>query len=81
MWKLTADFGAIFDKGEFYSFYENNVLNHDISGQNYVLSAQTHIRLFSSDVSLMGKLYGQFDNTWGDDLDMMLWTGLSRLKW
>lgn len=83
VWKLTADFGAIFDKGEFYSFYENNVLNHDISGQNYVLSAQTHIRLFSSDVSLMGKLYGQFDNTWGDDLDMMYGLGYLGLsgKW
>jgi hypothetical protein len=79
VWKLTADFGATFDKGEFYSFYENNVLNHDIEGQNYVLSAQTHIRLLSSNFSFMGKLYGQFDNQWSDDLDMLY--GLGYLGW
>ena len=64
VWKATADFGAIFDKGEFYSFYESNVLNHAVEGRNHVLSAQTHIRLFDSDFSFMGKLYGQFENTW-----------------
>jgi|UniRef100_A0A8H9YXW4 hypothetical protein len=79
VWKATADFGAIFDKGEFYSFYESNVLNHAVEGRNHVLSAQTHIRLFDSDFSFMGKLYGQFENTWGDELNMMY--GLGYLGW
>lgn len=79
VWKATADFGAVFDKGEFYSFYESNVLNHPVEGRNHVMSAQTHIRLLGSDFSVMGKLYGQFENTWGDELNMMY--GFGYLGW
>ena len=64
VWKAMADFGAQFDKGEFYSFYESNVLNHPVEGRNHTVSALAHIRFFNSDFSFMGKVYGQFENTW-----------------
>lgn len=70
VWKVTADFGVNFKEAEFYSFYESNVLNHAVAGRNHTVSAMTHVRLFDSDMTFFGKIYGQWDNSWGDDLDM-----------
>lgn len=39
----------------------------------------THVRLFDSNYTFFGKLYGQWENTWGDDLDMFY--GLGYLGW
>lgn len=69
VWKATADFGVNFKEAEFYSFFESNVLNHSVAGRNHTVSAMTHVRLFGSDYTLFGKIYGQWENTWG-----MIWT-------
>lgn len=79
VWKATADFGINFKEAEFYSFYESNVLNHSVAGRNHTVSAMTHVRLFDSNYTFFGKLYGQWENTWGDDLDMFY--GLGYLGW
>lgn len=79
VWKATANFGINFREAEFYSFFESNVLNHSVAGRNHTVSAMTHVRLFDSDYTLFGKLYGQWENTWGDDLDMFY--GLGYLGW
>lgn len=79
VWKATADFGINFKEAEFYSFYESNVLNHSVAGRNHTVSAMTHVRLFDSSYTFFGKLYGQWDNSWGDDLDMFY--GLGYLGW
>lgn len=79
VWKATADFGVNFKEAEFYSFFESNVLNHSVAGRNHTVSAMTHVRLFGSDYTLFGKIYGQWENTWGDDLDMFY--GLGYLGW
>ncbi|AUO65896.1 hypothetical protein WM46_14630 [Citrobacter freundii complex sp. CFNIH2] len=75
VWKATADFGINFKEAEFYSFYESNVLNHSVAGRNHTVSAMTHVRLFDSNYTFFGKLYGQWENTWGDDLDMFYGLG------
>lgn len=75
VWKAMADFGINFREAEFYSFYESNVLNHSVSGRNHSISAMTHVRLFDSDYTFFGKLYGQWDNSWSDDLDMFYGLG------
>ena len=79
VWKATADFGINFKEAEFYSFYESNVLNHSVAGRNHTVSAMTHVRLFDSNYTFFGKLYGQWENTWGEDLDMFY--GLGYLGW
>ncbi|EOI1001425.1 outer membrane protein OmpK [Citrobacter amalonaticus] len=79
VWKATADFGINFKEAEFYSFYESNVLNHSVAGRNHTVSAMTHVRLFDSNYTFFVKLYGQWENTWGDDLDMFY--GLGYLGW
>lgn len=79
VWKVTADFGVNFKEAEFYSFYESNVLNHAVAGRNHTVSAMTHVRLFDSNMTFFGKIYGQWDNSWGDDLDMFY--GLGYLGW
>lgn len=79
VWKATADFGINFKEAEFYSFYESNVLNHSVAGRNHTVSAMTHVRLFDSNYTFFGKLYGQWENTLGDDLDMFY--GLGYLGW
>ncbi|MBC6532875.1 outer membrane protein OmpK [Citrobacter amalonaticus] len=79
VWKATADFGINFKEAEFYSFYESNVLNHSVAGRNHTVSAMTHVRLFDSNYTFFGKLYGQWENTGGDDLDMFY--GLGYLGW
>ena len=79
VWKATADFGVNFREAEFYSFIESNVLNHAVAGRNHTVSAMTHVRLFDSDYTFFGKIYGQWDNSWGDDLDMFY--GLGYLEW
>lgn len=79
VWKVTADFGVNFREAEFYSFIESNVLNHSVAGRNHTVSAMTHVRLFDSDYTFFGKIYGQWENTWGDDLDMFY--GLGYLGW
>lgn len=79
VWKATTDFGVNFREAEFYSFFESNVLNHPIAGRNHTVSAMTHVRLFDSDYTFFGKIYGQWDNSWGDDLD--LFYGLGYLGW
>lgn len=79
VWKVTADFGVNFKEAEFYSFYESNVLNHTVAGRNHTVSAMTHVRLFDSDMTFFGKIYGQWDNSWGDDLDMFY--GFGYLGW
>lgn len=79
VWKATADFGVNFREAEFYSFIESNVLNHSVAGRNHTVSAMTHVRLFDSDYTFFGKIYGQWENTWGDDLDMFY--GLGHLGW
>ena len=79
VWKATADFGINFKEAEFYSFYVSNVLNHSVAGRNHTVSAMTHVRLFDSNYTFFGKLYGQWENTWGDDLDMFY--GLGYLGW
>lgn len=79
VWKATADFGINFKEAEFYSFYESNVLNHAVEGRNHTVSAMTHVRLLDSDYTFFGKLYGQWDNSWSDDLDMFY--GLGYLGW
>ncbi len=75
-WKVTADFGVNFKEAEFYSFIESNVLNHAVAGRNHTVSAMTHVRLFDSDYTFFGKIYGQWDNSWGDDLDMFYGAGI-----
>ncbi|EAV4821015.1 hypothetical protein E4X60_19175 [Salmonella enterica] len=75
VWKVTADFGVNFKEAEFYSFIESNVLNHAVAGRNHTVSAMTHVRLFDSDYTFFGKIYGQWDNSWGDDLDMFYGAG------
>lgn len=75
VWKVTADFGVNFREAEFYSFYESNVLNHSVAGRNHTVSAMTHVRLFDSNYTFFGKLYGQWDNSWSDDLDMFYGMG------
>ena len=79
VWKATADFGVNFREAEFYSFIESNVLNLAVAGRNHTVSAMTHVRLFDSDYTFFGKIYGQWDNSWGDDLDMFY--GLGYLEW
>ncbi len=79
VWKVTADFGVNFKEAEFYSFYESNVLNHAVAGRNHTVSAMTHVRLFDSNMTFFGKIYGQWDNSWGDDLDIFY--GLGYLGW
>ncbi|MCL5498436.1 hypothetical protein M5Y49_06990 [Escherichia coli] len=79
VWKATADFGVNFREAEIYSFFESNVLNHAVAGRNHTVSAMTHVRLFDSDYTFFGKLYGQWDNAWSDDLDMFY--GLGYLGW
>ncbi len=79
VWKVTADFGVNFKEAEFYSFYESNVLNHAVAGRNHTVSVMTHVRLFDSDMTFFGKIYGQWDNSWGDDLDMFY--GFGYLGW
>lgn len=69
VWKVTADFGVNFKEAEFYSFYESNVLNHAVAGRNHTVSAMTHVRLFDSDMTFFGKIYGQWDNSW-----VTIWT-------
>lgn len=64
VWKATADFGINFREAEFYSFFESNVLNHSVAGRNHTVSAMTHVRLFDSDYTFFGKIYGQWDNSW-----------------
>jgi hypothetical protein len=59
--------------------FESNVLNHSVEGRNHTVSAMAHVRLFDSDYSFFGKLYGQWDNSWSDDLDMFY--GLGYLGW
>lgn len=76
VWKVTADFGVNFKEAEFYSFIESNVLNHAVAGRNHTVSAMTHVRLFDSDYTFFGKIYGQWDNSWGDDLDMFYGAGV-----
>lgn len=61
VWKATADFGINFKEAEFYSFYESNVLNHSVAGRNHTVSAMTHVRLFDSNYTFFGKLYGQWE--------------------
>lgn len=61
VWKVTADFGVNFKEAEFYSFYESNVLNHAVAGRNHTVSAMTHVRLFDSNMTFFGKIYGQWD--------------------
>ncbi len=80
VWKLVADFGAIFDKGEFSSFYEMNVLNHPVEGRNHVTQFLGHYRpIDGSDFTLMTKLYISMENKFGDELNMMYGLGLSGL--
>ncbi|HAZ2765435.1 hypothetical protein LEA39_22870, partial [Salmonella enterica] len=45
VWKAVADFGAVFDRGEFASFYEMNVLNHPVEGRNHVTQFLGHYRV------------------------------------
>ncbi|MGS9140275.1 outer membrane protein OmpK, partial [Salmonella enterica subsp. enterica serovar Infantis] len=52
-----------------------NVLNHAVAGRNQTVSAMTQVRLFDSDYTFFGKIYGQGDNSWGDDLDMFYGAG------
>ncbi|WP_458047406.1 outer membrane protein OmpK [Phytobacter sp. AG2a] len=75
VWKAVADFGAVFDKGEFSSFYEMNVLNHPVDGRNHTTQFLGHYRLFESDVTLMGKLYMSMENKFGDELNMLYGLG------
>lgn len=79
VWKATADFGVNFREAEFYSFIESNVLNHAVAGRNHTVSAMTHVRLFDSDYTFFGKIYGQWDNSWGMIwicfMDLVIWGG------
>lgn len=76
VWKTVADFGAVFDKGEFASFYEMNVLNHPVEGRNHVTQFLGHYRpIDGSDFTLMMKLYMSMENKFGDELNMMYGLG------
>lgn len=76
VWKAVADFGAVFDRGEFASFYEMNVLNHPVEGRNHVTQFLGHYRpIEGSDFTLMTKLYMSMENTFGDELNMMYGVG------
>lgn len=76
VWKVVGDFGAVFDKGEFASFYEMNVLNHPVEGRNHVTQFLGHYRLIDGyDFTVMTKLYMSMENTFGDELNMMYGVG------
>lgn len=81
VWSLIGDFGADFDRGEFSSFFESNVLNHAVEGRNHVTQFLGHYRpLEDSNFSLMGKLYMTMENQFGDELNMMYGIGYLGLK-
>ena len=75
LWKVVGDFGAVFDKGEFYSFYEYNKYDQSTDERNVSLMASGHYRINNSDYTVFGKVYGNIDNTWGDELNNMLGAG------
>ena len=75
LWKLVGDFGAVFDKGELYSFYEYNKFDHDVDNRNVSFMASGHYRLSDSDFTLFGKIYANLDNQWGDELNTMIGIG------
>ncbi|MGK7335615.1 outer membrane protein OmpK, partial [Salmonella enterica] len=49
---------------------DSNLLNHAVAGRNHTFSAMNNVRLFDSYYTFFGKIYGQWDNSWGDYLDM-----------
>lgn len=76
VWKAVADFGAVFDRGEFASFYEMNVLNHPVEGRNHVTQFLGHYRVVEgSNFTAMMKLYMSMENKFGDELNMMYGVG------
>ncbi|EAA5485258.1 hypothetical protein DQD41_06315 [Salmonella enterica subsp. enterica] len=85
VWKAVADFGAVFDRGEFASFYEMNVLNHPVEGRNHVTQFLGHYRPIEGyDFTLMTKLYMSMENKFGDELNMMYgigYLGLVEKSW
>ncbi|MFV0450365.1 MAG: outer membrane protein OmpK [Vibrio sp.] len=79
LWKIVGDYGAAFDKGEFYSFYEYNRFDHPTDTRNVSLMASGHYRINQSDYTVFGKVYGSIENKWGDELNTML--GFGYLGW
>lgn len=81
VWSIVGDFGAEFDRGEFASFYESNVLNHAVEGRNHVTQFLGHYRpIEGSDFTVMTKLYMSMENKFGDELNMMYGVGYLGLK-
>lgn len=79
LWKVVGDYGAVFDKGEFYSFYEYNRFDHPTDTRNVSIMASGHYRLKQSNYTVFGKVYSNIENQWGDELNTML--GFGYLGW
>ena len=77
LYKFVLDGGMVFDKGEFFGFYEYNKVDYKTDDRNYSMMMNGSYRLGDSGFGVFGKVYSSIENTWGDEVNTFL--GISYL--